>query len=295
MTFELFLIFLVVIPAIALLSEVARLLIHPPPAKKPKKKFLKHLLHSKPIPPKHQPPSPLKEGKEGITRDVQQFFADFEDFADVVNCWLADPHVGGPWRLQELPDAELSLDVSDSPTRGRRYAVFHNQERLGTLEVSDFFYRTEAPRVITRLRLDYVRLLSFDAVRNFLSAIALHTCDASPNSKEYSQAAQAIDRAMTEVLWQTQQISTFGMNGKDWGKLDLRLDGTAGWYFERRQALRNRAVTQIRAVPNSGRACQHLATGDAGELDARTPDRRRAGEAFDYARLPLRPERHSGV
>lgn len=244
-TFELFLIFLVVIAAIALLSEVAR----PPPAKKPKKKFLKHLLHSKPVPPKHQPPSPLKEGKEGITRGVQQFFADFEDFADVVNYWLADPHVGGPWRLQELPDAEPSLDVSDSPTRGRRYAVFHNQERLGTLEVSDFFYRTGAPRVITRLRLDYVRLLSFDAVRNFLSAIALHTCDASPNSKEYSQATQAIDRAMTEVLWQTQQISTFGMNGKDWGKLDLRLDGTAGWYFERKQALK-----KPRGNSNSGRA-----------------------------------------
>jgi len=273
MEFELFLIFLVVIAATtALLSEVARL-----PAKKPKKKLLKRLLHSKPVPPKHQPPSPLKEGKEGITRGVQQFFADFEDFADVVNWWLADPHVAGPWRLQELPDAELSLDVSGSPTYGRRYAIFHNQERLGTLEVSDFFYRTEAPRVITRLRLDYVRLLSFDAVQNFLSAIALHTCDASPNSKEYSQATQAIDRAMTEVLWQTQQISTFGMNGKDWGKLDVRLDGTAGWYFERRQALRNRAVTQIRAVPNPGRACEHLATGDAGELHARTPNRGRGG------------------
>ena len=234
---ELFPIFLVVIAAIALLPELAR-----PPATKPKKKFLKRLLHSKPVAPKHQPPSPLKAGKEGITRAVQQFFADFEDFADVVNSWLADPHVGGPWRLQELPDAELSLGVSDSPTHGRRYAIFYNQERLGTVEVSDFFYRTEAPRVITRLRVDYVRLLSFDAVRNFLSAIALHTCDASPDSKEYSQATQAIDRAMTEVLWQTQQISTFGMNGKDWGKLDLRLDGTAGWYFERRGALRrNRA------------------------------------------------------
>jgi hypothetical protein len=237
MTFELFLIFLVVIAATALLSEVARL-----PAKKPPKKLLKRLLHSKPVPPKHQPPSPLKEGREGITRGVQQFFADFEDFADIVNWSLAAPHVGGPWRLQELPDAELSLDFSDSPTHGRRYAIFHNQERLGTLEVSDFFYRTEAPRVITRLRLDYVRLLSFDAVRNFLSAIALHTCDASPDSKEYSQATQAIDRAMTQALWRTQQISTFGMNGEDWGKLDLRLDGTAGWYFERRQGLRrNRA------------------------------------------------------
>ena len=57
-TFELFLIFLVVIAAITLLSEVARL----PPAKEPKKKFLKHLLHSKPILPKHQPPPPLKQG-----------------------------------------------------------------------------------------------------------------------------------------------------------------------------------------------------------------------------------------
>jgi len=173
---------------------------------------------------------------------------------------LAAPHVGGPWRLQELPDAELSLDVSDSPTHGRRYAIFHNQERVGTLEVSDFFYRTEAPRVITRLRLDYVRLLSFDAVRDFLTAMALHTCDAGPDSKEYSQATQAIDCAMTEALWRTQQISTFGMNGKDWGKIDLRLDGTAGWYFERRQALRRnragafakRAGRRERSIPPTG-------------------------------------------
>lgn len=243
MTFELFLIFLVVIATIALLWDVTRR-----PAKKPKKKFLNRLLHSKPITPKHQPSSPLKEGRWGITRGVQQFFADFEDFADVVNWWLADPQVGGPWRLQELADAELNLDVSDSPTHGRRYAIFHNQERLGTLEVSDFFYRTEAPRVITRLRLDYVSLLSFDAVRSFLSAIALHTCDARPNSKEYSQATQAIDRAMTEVLWQKQQVSTFGMDGEDWGKLDLRLDGKASWYFERKQALRrNRGALAKRA------------------------------------------------
>jgi hypothetical protein len=97
MTFELFLIFLVVIAATALLSEVARL-----PAKKPKKKFLKRLLHSKPVPPKHQPPSPLKEGKEGITRGVQQFFADFEDFADVVKLVVGRPACRRPLALARI-------------------------------------------------------------------------------------------------------------------------------------------------------------------------------------------------
>jgi len=60
---------------------------------------------------------------------------------------------------------------------------------------------------------------------------------------------------MTEVLWQTQQISTFGMNGKDWGKVDLRLDGTAGWYFERRQALRrNRAGAFVKKAGGGSKA-----------------------------------------
>jgi hypothetical protein len=203
-----------------------------------KKKFLKRLFDSKPITPKHQPPPPLTEGYARGER-VLQFFSDFGHFANVVNWWLVDE---SRWRLQELPETELGLPIAFSgyepqgPTFGRSYAVFYNQVRLGALEVAPrFSYSADDPRVTTYIHLDHVRLLSFETIRDFFAAIALHTCDFSPGTKEYVEAQQAIDRAMTEVLWQISQVSRFGFDyGEDHGEINLRLDGTATWYVERR-------------------------------------------------------------
>jgi hypothetical protein len=107
-----------------------------------KKKFLKRVWNSKPITPKHQPPPPLKKGYAVGDAELQ-FFSDFEDFANVINGSLADPniyHHGNPWRLQELPNAELSLWASGGgPAYGRTYAVFHNQARVGEIEVVNPF------------------------------------------------------------------------------------------------------------------------------------------------------------
>jgi hypothetical protein len=95
-----------------------------------------------------------------------QFFSDFEDFATVVNWWLADPdiHPSGPWRLQELPESELSnLGGEYQPTYGRRYAVFHNQVRIGLIELRPWWdYSTESPHVIAHIELDWVRLLRLE-------------------------------------------------------------------------------------------------------------------------------------
>jgi hypothetical protein len=216
-----------------------------------KKTFLKQLLHSEPITPKHEPPPPLKKDAWGVDEEVLQFFDDFRDFANVVNWWLADDPVGSPWRLQELLDARLKLGFRDSPNYGRRYAIFHNQVRLGTLEVHDYFYDT-SPRVIAEIEIEDVRLLSFDSVRDFLVAIARHTCDRALDSKEYIDAQQAIDRAMIAVLWQAVRVSEFDLD-EDYGQIDLRLEGSAEWYFRRREAPAfNAAVTahdQARTPP----------------------------------------------
>jgi hypothetical protein len=97
------------------------------------------LWESKPITPKHEPPPPLKKDTWNVGNEELLFFSDFEDFANVVNWWLADPDIyphGNPWRLQELPKSELSkLWTGEGPTYGRSYAVFHNQVRLGEIEV----------------------------------------------------------------------------------------------------------------------------------------------------------------
>lgn len=238
MSFEVLiaLVFLNLAATVMLWREAAR---KPP---KPKKKFISALLHSKPIAPKHELPKIIGEDFPSlVTEEDRLFFDDFTDFSAVVNWWLADDYVGGPWRLQELPGTELKLDFSDMPDFGRRYAIFHNQISVGTLEVSPSFrYNTEEPNVRTQIELNWIRLFSFDNVQSFLTGIALHVCDPDPSTKEYSQTRQNIDRALTEVLWQIQQISEFGMDGEDWGELELHLDGSPSWYFVRRQALQKR-------------------------------------------------------
>ena len=65
------------------------------------------------------------------------FFPDFTEFADVVNWWLSHQDFGSRWRLQELPESDVRLNVSfsDGPILGRCYDIFHNQVRLGRLEI----------------------------------------------------------------------------------------------------------------------------------------------------------------
>jgi hypothetical protein len=83
---------------------------------------------------------------------------------------------------------------------------------------------------------EFVRILSFDTIRTFLTDIADHTRDLD-DTKERFQAEQAIDCAMTEVLWRTSQVY-WGRGwpefAEDYGEINLRLGGTATWYIGRR-------------------------------------------------------------
>jgi len=211
-----------------------------------KKKFLNLLWRSKPITPKHQPPPLLKKGAWGVGNEQLQFFSDFEDFANIVNWWLADPHVhqNGPWRLQELPKSELLALGLDSPTYGRRYAVFHNQVRLGEIEVKpDWKYSIQNPRVTVHVELDWVRLLAAGTIRGFLTDIALHISEYHPGTLEYLQTNQQIDLATMDVLWETQEISEFGLeNEPGYGRIEVQLNGLASFYLDRRQAFRNQVA-----------------------------------------------------
>jgi hypothetical protein len=135
----------IAVAIITLWREAAR---KPP---RPNKKFLKQLLHSEPIIPKHNPPKVAGgEWSSVADNEDRRFFADFADFADVVNWWLAEEYVGSRWRLQELPDGDVSLNVdfSGGPTLGRCYDIFHNQVRLGRLEIRPGYkYSTENPNI----------------------------------------------------------------------------------------------------------------------------------------------------
>jgi hypothetical protein len=138
----------------------------------------------------------------------------------------------------------LKLGAHDSPTYGRRYAVFHNQVRCGEIEVEpDWEYSTQNPRVTVHIELDWVRLLAFGTIRRFLTHIALHISEYNPGTLELLQTNQEIDLAMTSVLWQTQEISQYGMeNEPGYGQIEVELNGLASFYLKRREAFRRHAA-----------------------------------------------------
>jgi hypothetical protein len=199
-----------------------------PKFKQLSKKFRKALWESDPIEPKHNEPKfkPLRRSRE--ERDAK-FFSEFEDFADVVNWYLASDTITYPWRLQELPDNDVGT-AQTGPMFGRVYAVFYNQAQLGKLEI----HAGVEKDIFTELKLHSVRLLNYHHLANFLHAVASHVVDRYPPSSEFATATDATSSVMLKALWDSYQISEFGNDKVDWGELRLWLHGTPTWYFDRR-------------------------------------------------------------
>ena len=135
------------------------------------KKAAAALWRSDPIVPKHNPPKVAGGEFSSVARDVdRRFFADFKDFADVINWWLAGESIVSRFRLQDLPagDRSLNVDYSDGPRLGRSFAIYYNQTHVGTLEIAPANkYTSENPGVNTNIQIDWARLLSFDELTNF--------------------------------------------------------------------------------------------------------------------------------
>jgi hypothetical protein len=149
--------------------------------------------------------------------------------------------------LQELPEAHLLLNIDHSfgPTLDRSYGIFHNQVRLGRLEIRPGpDYSAETPALFTEINLDCVRLLDFDSVTSFLREIAMHVYDSKAKTDVDFDVNHAIDAALIEALWQTQRITQFeDLDGQGWGELSLHLQGHApAWYFRRREAYEPRGA-----------------------------------------------------
>jgi hypothetical protein len=223
---------------------------------RPTKQFIKTLLHSEPVVPKHGRPTKwsfyaddeahlakYSRTRLGAVRAGERaFFQDFADFGEVMNDWLHCLEL--PWRLQELPDNELQMFSQEPPpSYGRRYLIFHNQARLGRLEmeVHDASHYTENnPTVSVAIELHSVRLIELETLRGLLEAIAAHVTDYHRECTEQTNARTTIDRAIQGVLWNTQHVSELDpeLNETDWGGLECRFQGTALWYFQRREATR---------------------------------------------------------
>jgi hypothetical protein len=125
------------------------------------KKSARALWRSDPIVPRNDPPKVVGGKFPSLANDVDRaFFADFKEFADVVNWWLADQR----FRLQELPDGDvrLNVDYDSGPILGRCFALYYNQTRLGRLEIHPSYgYATESPQVYTSVKIDWSRFLGY--------------------------------------------------------------------------------------------------------------------------------------
>jgi hypothetical protein len=175
-----------------------------------------------------------------VHRAQRAFFHDFVDFADVMNCWFGWTHER--WRLEELADNEPRLFSQEPPPEyGRRYLIFHGQAKIGVLEMrhgSDG-YSGENPVVLAAIELHSVRLIRVETLRALLEGVATHVTDYRREGQEQTEARAQIDRAIQQVLWNTQQVSEFPpeLNETDWGELECRFSGSAFYYLAHRKQL----------------------------------------------------------
>jgi hypothetical protein len=116
--------------------------------------------------PKHNKP----RFEHGLHEGEAKFFYEFDDFADVMNWYLADEFSSSHFRLQELPDTDVGT-AETGPMFGRTYEVFYNQIKVGKLEIyGGVYYGKKERTVTTKLELDWVRLLGYDELRAFLGS-----------------------------------------------------------------------------------------------------------------------------
>jgi hypothetical protein len=247
MTFDV-LIIIVVINAVATLLLWGKVAGKSSGRPKLNKKATTALWRSEPIIPKHRPPKIAGGEYSGLAGDVdRRFFADFKDFADVVNWWLADEFTASRFRLEDLPagDISLNVDYSSGPTLGRSFAIYYNQTRIGGLEISPGHkYRTDLPEVYTTLQIDWARFFSYAELNEFLGAIRIHVTD---QNEDGINARQSIQSAQINTLWDNFRVSQYDHNDDEqWGELTVNFNGLAFFYIDRRDAPARRASDRRR-------------------------------------------------
>jgi hypothetical protein len=205
------------------------------------KKAATALWRSEPIIPKPDPPKTAGAEFSSLARDVDRhFFADFKDFADVVNRWLADEFMASRFRLQDLPAGDLSLNVdfNDGPRLGRSFAIYYNQTRVGKLEIAPAHdYGGGSPEVYTSLEMEWARFFGFVELTEFLNVIAWHVTSGNPKNDDHMEARRSIQTAITRTLWDNYRISEYDdPDGEQWGELTVGFQGKALSYLHRRDA-----------------------------------------------------------
>ena len=114
----------------------------------------------------------------------------------IANGWA--PIKNSPWRLKELKDTKLRTFDNDTPKQGRRYDVFYNQRRVGSLEMADTSgYTTEEPRVCANVLIQDARLIPLDEASRFLTSSAMLL--SAGTGEEYAEAKRNMETALTQA------------------------------------------------------------------------------------------------
>lgn len=180
-----------------------------------------NVLVGTPIEPKHANPT-LK--RWGISKSLRRFFADFDQFGVVANGW--GPIKDSPWRLQELKNTRLRTFNNDSPEHGRRYDLFYNQQRVGSLEIADIpEYTTEEPGVRANVVIRDARLVPFDDISRFLTGIA--TLLSAGTGDEYAEAKGKLEIALTQAY-----LARKGMDNATEMPIEVSFLGSAATYVK---------------------------------------------------------------
>ena len=150
---------------------------------------------------------------------------------------LADQFTKSCFRLQDLPDGDMSLNVDfdSGPTLGRCFALYYNQAHIGRLEIyPSCDYTTKNPNVYTDVRIKWSRFLGSYELMEILGVITMHVISNNPKSVESLVARQSIHYALTETLWGNYRISQYDRHlgdVEDWGDLKLSFHGVAEFYI----------------------------------------------------------------
>jgi hypothetical protein len=186
-----------------------------------------NLLDTTIIEPKHANPR-LKRWGWRISDSLRRFFADFDRFGLIANEWA--PIKNSPWRLQELKDTRLRTFGNDAPKQGRRYDVFYNQLRVGTLEITDTSdYTTQEPRVCANVLIRDARLIALDEVSRFLTSVG--TLLSAGTGDEYADARRNIETTLTQAHW----AKRGGLDDAPGVAVEVSFFGSAATYIKLRE------------------------------------------------------------
>jgi hypothetical protein len=173
-----------------------------------------------PIVPRHKTPPQLPPSGWGINEEVQLFFEDFRQFANIANEELKETL----WRLEETERTDVATVGDDYPVIGRQYKLFYGSRWSGKISLSNGYrYSRETPEVFTTIEVFQSRIFGSHELHDLAAWLISLNCSAF--LEEQSKAYEAVRQAMIDVMW---QIGPEVVTNSD---LDVRFNGHAERYL----------------------------------------------------------------